>query len=205
MSFKHIDMSINNRKNSKIYWFYDVPHLIKLLRNHFLDQGYQLPGQGNAPGITIGRSMLEKIYSKLKDCEVRVGYKLTPKHLYCKQQDRANVKLATQLFSKSTACAIKLLEPRNKKFIALASFIEQLDEWFDVMNSNMKYDRKDLRCGFRVYLQKQMKVLESASKLINEIRAIGHSKLLPCQVGFLISTKALPLLYEVFHNNVRTE
>ena len=27
-------------KNRKIYVFADVPHLIKLLRNHFIDQGF---------------------------------------------------------------------------------------------------------------------------------------------------------------------
>ena len=33
-----------SRPNSHIYWFYDVSHLIKLVRNHLLDQGFFLRG-----------------------------------------------------------------------------------------------------------------------------------------------------------------
>ena len=32
------------RPNSHIYWFYDVCHLIKLVRSHLIDQGYFLNG-----------------------------------------------------------------------------------------------------------------------------------------------------------------
>ena len=32
------------RPNNFVYWFYDPVHLIKLVRNHLIDQGYYLEG-----------------------------------------------------------------------------------------------------------------------------------------------------------------
>ena len=34
-----------SRKGEYIYWMYDAPHLLKLLRNWLLDQGFKLEGE----------------------------------------------------------------------------------------------------------------------------------------------------------------
>jgi hypothetical protein len=166
-----------------------------------MDHGYQLPATGRGRGFTIGKKMIEIIFAKLQNSEVRIAYKLTAMHLYCEKQDRQSVKLATQLFSKSVAMAINLLEPNDQKFTALATFITLMDDWFDVMNSGSKYDRKELRCGFRVHYAKQTVVLESVIKMMTQMRQIGSKSLLPCQEGIIISSKAIQALYIVFHNN----
>ena len=46
-----------SRPNSHIYWFYDVSHLIKLVRNHLLDQGYFLRG------IVIYEGRIDRSYT----------------------------------------------------------------------------------------------------------------------------------------------
>ena len=33
-----------NRSGQYIYWFYDAPHLLKLMRNWLLDDGFKLEG-----------------------------------------------------------------------------------------------------------------------------------------------------------------
>ena len=53
----------------KIYAFADAPHLLKLLMNHILDQGLQLPGP-NGPVLDKGlfQQLPAKDSSKLQLC-----------------------------------------------------------------------------------------------------------------------------------------
>ena len=34
-----------NRQGEKIYWMYDAPHLLKLMRNWLIDDGFHLQGE----------------------------------------------------------------------------------------------------------------------------------------------------------------
>jgi hypothetical protein len=195
LNFQTFIFSSKTRNQVKIYWFFDVPHVFKLLRNHFIDYGFKLPS-----GTEISRDMLLDIFSKIETAEVCVAYKLTRKHLFCKKQDRQNVKLAAQLFSKSTASAIKLLEPDNEAMQELAGFISLMDDWFDVMNSHMRFDRKTLRCAYRENLEEQRSAIKKAMKVVKKMRRIGGGDaLLPWQKGFLISSRAMMSLFKVCH------
>ena len=47
---------------------------------------------------------------------------------------RQKVRMACELLSKSSVDAIRLLFPEDQDMLDLADFIEEVDNWFDVMN-----------------------------------------------------------------------
>ena len=59
----------------KIFPFADVPNLLKLLRNHILDQGLRLPD-----GTTIDRDLFYRLL-QVDNAELRLCYFLRLRHL----------------------------------------------------------------------------------------------------------------------------
>jgi hypothetical protein len=103
-----------------VFFFPDVPHLLKLLRNHLIDQGFQWNN-----GIQIEKKDLEPLLSK-DSKELKIHPKLTKEHLDCQQNARQRVRMAAQLMSHTTATALKTLFPEKTN---QASFIELVDSW----------------------------------------------------------------------------
>ncbi|CAI6358447.1 unnamed protein product [Macrosiphum euphorbiae] len=83
-----------------IYMFADVPHLMKLVRNHFIDSGFVLPNNKY-----IGKQVIQEVVS-LNKVDLSCVYKVTDRHLNAIGSQRQNVKLATQVLSNSMAKAI---------------------------------------------------------------------------------------------------
>jgi len=69
--------NFNNPSNpSKSVWcFADVPHLLKLLRNNFVDYGFELQD-----GTVINKDIIQKIIDK-DASELKIVHKLTQQHL----------------------------------------------------------------------------------------------------------------------------
>lgn len=86
-----------------IYMFADVPHLLKLVRNHFLDSGFFLPNEKY-----IGKQVTEEVVS-LNNRDLSCIYKVSERHLNAVGSQRQNVKLAAQILSNSMANAISYL------------------------------------------------------------------------------------------------
>jgi len=82
----------------KIYFFADVPHLLKLARNNLLDSGFTINDNH------INKTCLEELLT-LNAGEFKIAHKLSQAHLDVKGSQRQNVKLA-QVFS-YTAIAIR--------------------------------------------------------------------------------------------------
>lgn len=88
-----------------IYFFADAPHLLKLLRNWFLDSGFVLK-DGTKICKDCVRDLIEATRSEINSC-----LKLSPLHINVEKTQRQNAKLAAQLFSNTTATALKLYLP----------------------------------------------------------------------------------------------
>jgi len=91
---------INPVNNEKIYVFADVPHLIKLIRNHFLDQGFILNG------IEINKDIIEKLIRLTSTTDLNIAHKISMESLHLKGAQRQKVKYATKLFSHTVSRAI---------------------------------------------------------------------------------------------------
>ena len=183
------------REGEKIWYFYDIPHLLKLIRNHFIDDGFILPS-----GKIISKLDMINLLGKLGK-EVTIAFKLTDRHVYCQQADRQKVRLAAQLFSKSTANALRTLFPGDETKTELANFVEDVDNFFDIFNSRIPFDKtKPLKCAFRINLEIQQQMLLKFKKTINRPLSVGRKCLLPYQKGILTCITALLDLFPYLQN-----
>ena len=131
--------------------FCDIPHLIKLLRNHVLDSGILLP---------CGEVLNKDIYMELlaKDMsEYQILHKVTVhKHINIFGAERQRVRPAFQTLSHSVATAFKIAMQKKE----IGDFVEKCDKFFNVMNSQQQFDCDKFRCGFGVHFEEQYHVLE---------------------------------------------
>jgi len=67
---------INPVTLKNIYVFAYVPHLLKLIRNHFIDRGFIFSNN-----TYIGRQIIEEYLGTTKNSDFKLAYKITEKHL----------------------------------------------------------------------------------------------------------------------------
>ena len=164
-----------------------IPHVLKLLRNHFLDHGFVLPS-----GTVINKDTIRLLLDKDGD-ELKIAHKLTPLHLTVTGMERQKVRLAAQLFSRTTASAIRYVCPEKKE---MADFIELVNDSFDVLNSRTKTAKFPWQSPYGMDLDRQNNLLDSMSRTISELRVGNKTSLLPFQRGFMMSIAAVKGLFQ---------
>lgn len=83
----------------KVFVFADTPHLLKLIRNHFLDHGFIYNGK------EVNKCIIEKLLS-FSNKDLRITYKISQENLNVIGPARQKVKLAAKLFSHTISAAI---------------------------------------------------------------------------------------------------
>lgn len=87
-------------ESRKVYVLADVPHLMKLIRNHFVDDGFYVDGN------MLTKSILEELIEKAGSSDLRITFKISKEMLNVRKADRQKVKYATKLFSRTVAAAL---------------------------------------------------------------------------------------------------
>lgn len=105
-----LNIGINNSQNCfflhpkdqslKIFVFTDVSHLLKLVRNHFLDNGVIINRK------CINKECIEEILQLQEDKDLKIVHRILKNNLDVSGTSRQKVGTAAKLFSKSTARAI---------------------------------------------------------------------------------------------------
>lgn len=85
--------------DTKIFVFSDVPHMIKLLRNHFVDSGFIINNK------EIKKDIILNLLS-LQTSDLKITHKISAHNLSVAGAARQKVKLATKLFSHTVAQSI---------------------------------------------------------------------------------------------------
>lgn len=117
----------------KIYFLYDVPHLIKSVRNNLLDKPYLKTPDGKARWAHIKRIFNEDEKSGL----LRRCPRLTESHVMPNNFEKMKVRFATQILSKTVAAALKdltsqnIIDDENK---ATYNFVLNMNNVFDILN-----------------------------------------------------------------------
>ena len=177
----------NPADNSRKVWcFADVPHLLKLLRNHFLDHGICLPS-----GTVIKKDTLLQLMDRDND-ELKIVHKLTPLHLNAVGMERQKVRIAAQLFSRTTAAAIRYLFPDKME---MAYFFQLVNDAFDILNTRIKTGHFQTTSAYGTHLDMQNQILDSMHGTVAGMRIVGKKTLLPFQKGFLMSITAVKGLF----------
>lgn len=117
----------------------DNCHCLKNVRNAFADLNVILDSEGRKIEWKFIQQLLEVQTSET----FHLGNKITRDHVYFHNQ-KMKVKLATQVFSRSTANAIDhcrddLKIPEFQCSNATTKFLRTFDEIFDLLNSKSKY------------------------------------------------------------------
>lgn len=113
---------------AQIFMFSDAPHLLKLLRNWFIDGGFLLED-----GTELNQAYIRKLLEV--NPEISSIYNVSLKHLTVVGTERQNVRMACQLFSHKVAKALLKHFASDEVARKLANFIELVNNWFDTMNS----------------------------------------------------------------------
>lgn len=184
-------------QNRKYFAFYDVPHLLKCIRNNFLNNRF------------VGRNKLIK-FSDIKsvyeiDNKSSTGrclLKLTNKHINPNAFEKMNVKLAAQLLSHSVACAIKVALRTGELVSATgentANFVDTINYLFDALNSTRFTSSNPYN---RVLSDKNPQVLKAINEgydLIQNLYKISNKGELyrpPSFDGFLQTINAVKMFY----------
>ncbi len=106
------------RDGAFIYWLYDMPHLLKLMRNAVLDKGFVLEN-----GFEFGIKEFEALMNALDQHEISIAPKLSWSHIHVNGQDRQRVRLAAQLWSESVALAFRHLFPGDDKMQKVSEIV----------------------------------------------------------------------------------
>ena len=145
--------------------------------------------------VSLGLQEFERLLAK-DDAETKILFKVKPEtHLYCKYSARQRVRPAAQLLSLTTARAFTFVF--GQEMSTQAEAIEITNNWFDVMNSRVIYDKKTLSCAFGINNQEQVMALEKMEQIIRTMKINTKSSLLPFQKGILISINSIQGLFNV--------
>lgn len=101
LNVDHNNTCFTNPSNGEaVHVLADVPHLIKLMRNHFVDYGFLINGK------EITKTIIEDLLDVTTTSELRITHKISKESLNVQGAARQKVKFATKLFSHTISMAI---------------------------------------------------------------------------------------------------
>lgn len=117
----------------KIFFNYDVPHLIKSIRNNLLKQDFIIEGK------IISWNVIRELREIERNNMCRAAPKLTDRHVNPNNFERMSVSLATQVFSATVSTALTIGkitgDLKHPACEATANFIKRMNYLFDCLNS----------------------------------------------------------------------
>jgi hypothetical protein len=181
---------------SEVYCMHDPPHLIKNVRNNLLTNDILIDNK------VVSFDHIVKLFEMEQDSVLRFVPKLTKAHVELNNFKKMNVKLATQVLSRSVACGIRTYISMKKMPVEAedtAEFIERIDRLFDIMNSNSRNSKSKWKNPLCLKSVEQLHVLESDVKWIAEWKFRCKKKKtvkenLPCKQGLMMTVNALRLV-----------
>eukprot|EP00094_Tigriopus_californicus_P013854 TCALIF_13409-PA protein Name:"Similar to T Transposable element P transposase (Drosophila melanogaster)" AED:0.43 eAED:0.45 QI:0/0/0/1/1/1/2/0/323 len=154
--------------------------------------------------VRLGKEDFEDIMSK-DSGEFKIAFKLTKEHVECKGSARQRVRLACQIFSRTTAKCFTFLYGEDDQTASIKeNTILLFNNWFDVMNSRVPVDFKNpLKSAFGQNIHAQMKNLEDMAEFIDGMRLDGGRPItkLPWQFGILASINSMKAMYKYLTTN----
>lgn len=174
-------------RGKKLFLIYDMPHLIKSIRNNLLTGDFEINEK------LISLNDVKKTYEIDIKNSTRAMLKITPTHLYPNPFQKMSCKLAIQVLSKSVSSAIKTCietgELKSETALNTAQVIETINDMFDSGNSKNLYDPNPNRRPMSDRNLNVIKNLKNASSLFKNAKKINHknkkSSVPPCFTGII--------------------
>ena len=201
-----IEVSPNKQKYSfpnpiqgqeNIFVLADVSHLIKNLRNHFLKgQVIVLPDdmvkKFSLPSNEVSIKPLEALVNFQEVKQLKLAPRVSKASIDLGNFSKMRVSLASDLLSKSTASAIRILVDQfgfDKTYLTTAWFLEQTGHWFQLMLSRRPSIALGKKCKSK--RNESTQFLEHFKDLISRMKIGGSVGWKPVQRGIVISTLSI--------------
>lgn len=189
-------------KKYKVFVFNDGPHLLKLIRNHFLDHGFLVNGK------LVSKGCIEKALSVHENKDLKVLFKITQTHLDVSGSNRQKVSTAAKLFSKTTARAILWCGMHGyltqDNYDVTSEFMESVDAWFDVFNSKVSRGYGPGKEPYGLNLKRQNEILNNMTNTMLTMKVGNHKSLLPFQKGVILNNNSLQQCLPYLQQNFNT-
>ena len=106
---------------------------------------------------------------------------------------RQKVRPAAQLLSHTTATAMRCLFPDKQK---KADWVQTVNDWFDVCNSRLRFDKNKLSCAFGIHYHDQEAALIKMFEATKKMRVGKHKNMIPFQRGILVGIQSLLQMFQ---------
>lgn len=189
-------------KNLKVFVFVDGHHLLKLMRNHFLDNGFLINH------TLICKDIIEKML-QVHDTDLQVILDLTKADLLVNNQERQKLSSATKLFSPKTARAIELCGQKNylngtDSWNTTAEIFKLIHCWFNLFNSKNKDDFDPAKAPFGLNLVYQNDVLNKMANFMSEIILQSSDDSTSFKKNIILSNESLKQLFPYLQEKYTT-
>ena len=178
-------------KGESILIMPDPIHGLKNLRNAIIEHGAVIHWRGKS--VPLDKKHFQQvILEHSKPGEACILYKIDIKqHLELTNQEKQRVDKAFQLLSRRMANAFRLSGLEDQ-----AEVISCINDFFDVLNSRKSFHFNELKCGFGMNIDAQVKAIENMRELLLglKVNPSGSRKrhaMMPFQRGLLIDIKSV--------------
>lgn len=163
-------------QGQKVFTCFDAPHLLKSLRNNFMNPKLQL----RIHKKVISWNDIKKTYDVDQQSNTtRAMVKITPKHIFPTNFEKMRVKYAAQVFSHSVAAAIKtasaIKQINSNTSLDTADFIENINNIFDALNSRIVNDPNPSRRPLSIFNNHTADILQKGIQYFNSVEVYEGS------------------------------
>lgn len=190
--------TLESGEKVKVFVSWDTPHLIKCLRNSFINYNIKF-----APNKIAHWSDITSFYKEDSKRCPRLCPKLTDSHFNLTNFTKQRVKYATQVLSHSTSAAmlthISLGNASSPSYVHTAEFIDIIDSIFDCLNSSSLSNRHGKPYSTAIQLKNTPHLfLMNHRKFIKELEYYSGNKKVrdpPYKNGLLLSINSILQLF----------
>ncbi|XP_073946463.1 protein interacting with Ttk69 and Sin3A isoform X4 [Choristoneura fumiferana] len=194
-----IDKTHFTVNDHKIYYIFDAPHLIKLIRNNLMSYDFHFHN-----GAVAKFEHIAKFYEFDQKKTFKQAYKLTNSHINPNGCEKMKVRYATQLLSRSVASGLSTcidFEVIDESARHTVEFVIMMNDLFDALNSSTMshcYSHKNAFCGYdqQIDFFNKMLTFFQELKIMNSKKASDVTKTAKFIQGFQITIKSILHLYE---------
>lgn len=187
----------------KIYTLFDIPHLIKSIRNNLMNENISFETECGQNLIASWQDIQLLFNIDSKSTTYRATPKLTYKHIHPNNFQKMRVKLATQIFSRSVSNAMKAAiisgELNTSTAQGTTIFIQLINDLFDSFNSKVLNDPNPLKCAISVFNNNVLSNIEkcvTSAKTFKVYKKDGQVKQnIYCFKGIVLTMKATIMLW----------
>lgn len=184
--------------HKKIFTIYDVPHLVKSIRNNLIARDIYIGEK------TVSWEDVRAVYQiDKKSNTARAIPKISEQHITPNTFQKMRVKYATQIFSRTVSAAIntcvatKQIKSNSAK--STSEFLFRLNNIFDTLNSSVLNHSNQYRCALSINKSQPEMYLREALEWISTWRSYKEGKRKErnhCFLGLKQSIYSVLLLWE---------